>query len=105
MQTLYKEFSNRPETASLIKPVGYNKDEPFYDEKKGTKVHQDVLKIDEASENSDNSNENGVVDEKEQKKILKLKKKLELIKQKNDKLQKDLRAMPRKNNTGCCIIF
>mmetsp|Transcript_1288 Transcript_1288/g.1371 ORF Transcript_1288/g.1371 Transcript_1288/m.1371 type:complete len:102 (+) Transcript_1288:268-573(+) len=101
MQELYKDFGTRPDTAAFFRPATAFKSDTFYDAMLGKKGEQNVLKIEEDPENSDNASEKNRILEEEKKRIEELRKELEKINSQNEKLKKDISLMPKGQKAGC----
>ena len=106
MQGLFKDFNIRPETAQVVRATSEFKSDTFYDAALGRNSKQNVLKVEEVSEKSDDSEEIRIKEE-EEKRLKELKEELEKIHSQNEKLKKEINLMPNGQKTGwwCWTIF
>jgi cell division protein FtsB len=102
MQGLYKEYSDRPETANLLKAKTEFKNDSFYDAIIGNKGKQEVLRIDEENEqSSENDTEKQRIRDEEEKAKMELKKQIEKLQNQNETLKKDIKIISKEKGTGC----
>lgn len=94
MQDMIQDMAIRPHTQALLKEnFKENKDEPFYEGKGGK---QDVLKIDEVSDD-------GTKTKDPDQKVKELEQKLKKLQKENEKLKKITKG--GKKDSSCCSIF
>lgn len=96
MKGIVQDFAARPQTSALLKN-NEKSDEPFYEDKGGD---QDVMKIDEMSDEDTGAKKGS---EDADKKMRELEKKLKKIQKENEKLRKNKGT--DRGNSSCCRIF
>jgi hypothetical protein len=101
MDNIIEDLGQRPLTAALLKTPDKNSGE-FYEDKGGK---QDVFKIDEENEDSEEDMETSPKKKSAEieKKMRDLEKKLKKIQKENTKLKEN--TTPEKSRSSCCVIF
>lgn len=103
MLGLYRDFSARPETANLLKTTTEFRSDAFYDAALNRTGKQDILKIDESNEQSEEDDEEKRKAKEEADRIkAELLKELEKYKKDNEELQKNIKTISKDKRTGCC---
>lgn len=97
MEGIVNDFNARPHTQALLKEQSQNNNEPFYESKGGK---QDVMKIDEESDEETSPKKSGSQKDLERK-MKELEQKLKKIQKENDKLKKN----GGESRSSCCVIF
>lgn len=105
MQGLYNDFSNRPETANLLKATSEFKSDAFYDAALNRSGKQDVFKVEEVDDSFEMDEEKQQAKEKEEKAKEELLKELKKLEKQNMSLQKDIKSISKDKGSGCCTIF
>lgn len=106
MEGLYKDFSQRPETANLLKDTTAFKSDSFYDAVLNRDKKQEVMNIEEEEEKLRKEEEQRAQKEEEVRIKAQLQRELDVYQKHNDQLKGEIKMIGKdQGKSGCCTIF